>query len=438
MIEFTRIQLFCFVIDLIINSEKFNFLIVFSPAEMNIAIIGGGAAGFFAAINCAAQDSRNAVFIFEKSNKLLAKVRVSGGGRCNVTHACFDVSRLVEFYPRGKKELRNAFSRFNTVDTVKWFEFRGVKLKTEEDGRMFPVTDNSETIINCLFSEAEKYQVKVKMNHALQQIFKRNDGKFELHFLHDEKLTFDKVIITTGGSPNAKGYDWISDLSHTIIAPVPSLFTFNVPASPLKGLEGISMPSVKINLEGSKLESIGPLLITHWGISGPAVLRLSAIAARWLFDLNYSTTCYVNWIPELKEDDIREELFLLKESHPKKKMIGISFQGLPSRLWQRLCFLSGIDLDDTCSDINKTKLNKLALYCCRMALKINGKTTFKEEFVTCGGVSLKEVNMQTMESNKVKGLYFAGEVLDIDGITGGFNFQAAWTTGFLAGVNANK
>ena len=405
---------------------------------MNIAVIGGGAAGFFAAINCAASDPRNRVFIFEKSNKLLAKVRVSGGGRCNVTHACFDITRLVEFYPRGKKELRNAFSRFSTIDTVKWFESRGVKLKTEEDGRMFPVTDNSETIINCLFGEAEKHQVKVKMNHTLQQIFKRLDGKFELLFLQGEKLIFDRVIVTTGGSPNANSYDWISALSHIINPPVPSLFTFNVPASPLKGLEGISLPAVKINLEGSKMDSVGPLLITHWGISGPAVLRLSAFAARWLFDLNYSCTCFVNWVPELREDDIRDELFLLKEGHPKKKMMGISFHGLPTRLWQRFCFLSGIDLDDTCSDINKTKLSKLSLCCSRMALKINGKTTFKEEFVTCGGVGLKEVNMQTMESVKMKGLYFAGEVLDIDGITGGFNFQSAWTTGFLAGVNASK
>ncbi len=405
---------------------------------MNIAVIGGGAAGFFAAINCAASDPRNAVFIFEKSNKLLSKVRVSGGGRCNVTHACFDIARLVEFYPRGKKELRNAFSRFSTTDTVKWFESRGVKLKTEADGRMFPVTDNSETIINCLFSEAEKYQVKVKMNHALQQVLKRDDGKFELQFLQGEKLIFDKVIVTTGGSPNASSYDWISALSHTIIPPVSSLFTFNIPASPLKGLEGVSLSAVKINLEGSKMESTGPILVTHWGISGPVVLRLSAFAARWLFDLNYSTTCYVNFIPELKEDDIRRELLSLKENHPKKKMMGINFHGLPTRLWQRFCFLSGIDLEDTCSDVNKFKLNKLSQFCCRMALKINGKTTFKEEFVTCGGVNLKEVNMQTMESNKVKGLFFAGEVLDIDGITGGFNFQSAWTTGFLAGINASK
>jgi predicted Rossmann fold flavoprotein len=403
---------------------------------MNIAVIGGGAAGFFAAVNCAAKYPRHTVSIFEKSNKILSKVRVSGGGRCNVTHSCFDNARLIEFYPRGKKELRNAFSRFNTTDTVNWFESRGVKLKTEDDGRMFPTTDNSETIINCLLNEAAKLNVRIKLNYALQQIVKTDSGKFELRFQNGEHIFFDRVIITTGGSPNSSSYDWLSDLGHTIIPPVPSLFTFNIPGSPLKGLEGISSQSVIVKLDGSKLESTGPLLITHWGISGPAVLRLSAFAARWLNEINYSTICYLNWIPEMNEEKIRDELFSLKENYPNKKLTSISFHRLPSRLWQRLCKLSEVDENNKCSEINKSKLNKLVQNCCHMLLQIKGKTTFKEEFVTCGGVSLKDVNMQTMESAKVKGLYFGGEVLDIDGVTGGFNFQSAWTTGYLAGINA--
>jgi len=405
---------------------------------MNIAIIGGGAAGFFAALNCAEKYPQHSVSIFEKSNKILAKVRVSGGGRCNVTHSCFDNVRLTEFYPRGKKELLNAFSRFSTGDTVNWFESRGVKLKTEPDGRMFPVTDNSETIIHCLMNEAAKYNVKIKMQYALQRVLIEEDGKFELYFQNEENAIFEKVIITSGGSPNIESYNWLKELGHSIITPVPSLFTFNIPGSPLKGLEGISSPSVSVKLEGSKHESTGPVLITHWGLSGPAVLRLSAFAARWLFEKEYSTTCFLNWFPEMNEEEVREEIFSLKENHPNKKVHLLSFHGISSRLWQRMCFLAEIDADDKCADVNKTKLNKLIQNCCRMKLQIKGKTTFKEEFVTCGGVSLKDVNMQTMESKVVKGMYFAGEVLDIDGVTGGFNFQSAWTTGYLSGLNAGK
>jgi predicted Rossmann fold flavoprotein len=405
---------------------------------MNIAIIGGGAAGFFAAINCAANFPHHSVFIFEKSNKALSKVRVSGGGRCNVTHACFDNPRLVEFYPRGSKELRNAFSRFSTKDTVEWFESRGVKLKIEDDGRMFPVSDNSETIIECLWNEAIKYNVTLNFNSGIISIRKNEKNKFELHFQSDEKIFCDRVIITTGGSPNKKSYDLISELGHTIIPPVPSLFTFNISNSPLKGLEGISVQSVNIKMEGSKLESTGPVLITHWGISGPAVLRLSALASRWLFENNYSTSCFINWFPEMKEDQVRLEFKSIKENSSVKKVTSNNYRGLPLRLWDRICKLSGIEVADKWGDISNSKINKLIQNCSKMNLTMKGKTTFKEEFVTCGGVHLKEVNMQTMESKKVKGIYFAGEVLDIDGITGGFNFQSAWTTGFLAGLNAGE
>lgn len=401
---------------------------------MVICIIGGGAAGFFAAINCAEQNPGYSVYIFEKSNKILSKVRVSGGGRCNVTNGNFDVTRLEEYYPRGNRELRNAFSRFSKNDTVQWFESRGVKLKTEPDGRMFPVTDNSETIINCLLNEAEKYNVNVRLNSPVKRVT-RSGARFELHFLNGEKIFADKIIITVGGSPVETSYDWIKELGHTIVPPVPSLFTFNIPSSPLKGLEGISSQSATIRLQGFKYESTGPLLITHWGISGPAVLRLSAFAARWLNENNYSTNCFINWTSNYTEDAIREELTMLKADYGNRKIYSFPFHEKTTRLWQRLCLLSGIGEDENWADAGKNKLARLSENISRMPLTIKGKTTFKEEFVTCGGVSLKEVEMKTMESKKVPGLFFAGELLDIDGITGGFNFQAAWTTGFLAAMN---
>lgn len=405
---------------------------------MKVAIIGGGAAGFFAAINCASENPRNAVFLFEKSNKLLSKVRVSGGGRCNVTHSCFENSRLIEFYPRGMKELRNAFSRFSTTDTVNWFESRGVKLKTEADGRMFPVTDNSETIVQCLMQEANKLNVRINLNYNLQNILRKDDGAFEIKFENGHALLCDRVIITTGGSGDPKKYEWIHALGHSIISPVPSLFTFNIPSSPLKGLEGISMPRVEIKLEGTKLNSIGPVLITHWGLSGPAVLKLSAFAARWLHEKDYKVNCHLNWLPEISQEELKEQLEMLKKNSPAKKFSSLPFFDLPNRLFERISKISGIQEEEKVADLSKTKINALIQNCSGMNLQISGKTTFKEEFVTCGGVALNEVNMQTMESKKVPGIYFAGEVLDIDGVTGGFNFQSAWTTGYLAGINAGS
>jgi predicted Rossmann fold flavoprotein len=287
---------------------------------MTIAIIGGGAAGFFAAINCAERYPDYRIIIFEKSNKVLSKVRISGGGRCNVTHACFDNDRLVDFYPRGKKELRNAFARFSTSDTVAWFEKRGVKLKTENDGRMFPVTDNSGTIIHCLLHEIEKSDVLLKMHHDLKEIHKTEKGSFELHFQNEEFYKCDRVIITTGGSASTENYNKLQKLGHTIVQTVPSLFTFNIPASPLKGLEGISSPTVSVKLSGSNYESIGPVLITHWGISGPAVLRLSSFAARWMNENKYSAKCVLNWFPEMNEETIRNELVMEKQMYPNKNL----------------------------------------------------------------------------------------------------------------------
>lgn len=403
-----------------------------------IAVIGGGAAGFFAAINCAIINKNSAVTIFEKSNKLLAKVRVSGGGRCNVTHACFDPSRLVDFYPRGKRELRGPFSRFNAQHTVEWFESRGVQLKTEDDGRMFPVTDDSETIIQCLLKAAQESNVMIKLQHAVIKLEKKKDSTFALTFQDGEQYICDKVIITTGGSPNIKSYEWLIALSHTIVSPVPSLFTFNIPASPLKGLEGIAVPDATINIPDAKLNEKGPVLITHWGISGPAVIRLSALAARWLHKVDYFSTIYINWLSGYNEILLKDFFLLMKQQIGTKKVKATSPLGLPQRLWERICDMSGIDDKLNYADLSNKMVNAFSSLLLSMPLKLRGKTTYKEEFVTCGGVNLKEVDLKTMESRLVPGLFFAGEVLDIDGITGGFNFQSAWTTGFLAGVNTVK
>lgn len=404
---------------------------------MKIAVIGGGAAGFFSAIHCVISNPSSSVVIFEKSNKLLSKVRISGGGRCNVTHACFENSLLTGNYPRGQKELRGAFSRFTTTDTVKWFESRGVKLKTEADGRMFPVTDNSQSIIDCLQGEASLHGIKIRTNHAVISI-EKSENKFHLHFQNGENETVDKVIIAAGGNPHKKSYEWLEKLGHSIVSPVPSLFTFNVPSSPLKGLEGIAVLHVKIKIADSKTEETGPLLITHWGISGPAVIKLSAWTARWLHEKEYVFNVHINWLPLLTTETVKNELYELKEKEPTKKMLANSFFGLPQRLWTRLCELSSIQEKENCADLSKQKINALTEYLTNTVLNVHGKTTFKDEFVTCGGIDLKEINFQTMESRKVKGVFFAGEVLNIDGVTGGFNFQAAWTTGFLAGMNAGE
>lgn len=398
-----------------------------------IAVIGAGAAGFFSAIHAAT--NANDVVIFEKSNKILSKVRVSGGGRCNVMHNCFDIARLIEFYPRGKKELRNAFARFNTNHTLQWFESRGVKLKTEDDGRMFPVTDDSQTIIECLVNETEKLGVKVKLNSGIAAIGVKEKG-FDLVFADENKQHADKIIITTGGSPNINSYEWLQKLGHTIIPPAPSLFTFNIPQSPLKGLEGLSVQSAIVKIKDCKHTETGPVLITHWGISGPAVIKMSAWNARELQKVNYETTVTINWLPEYNNDSIKSEIENYKSCYRTRKVFSSSPVEIPRRLWERICDLVNITISENYADLSKQKLNKLCELIVSMQLQSKGKTTYKEEFVTCGGVSLKDVDMQTMESKKVKGIFFAGEVLDIDGITGGFNFQAAWTTGFLAGTNA--
>jgi predicted Rossmann fold flavoprotein len=401
---------------------------------MQIAVLGGGAAGFFGAIHAAESDKGASVTLFEKSGKLLSKVLVSGGGRCNVTHACFDNAILVQHYPRGHKELRGPFEQFTTTDTIKWFESRGIKLKTEPDGRMFPVTDKSETIANCLLKEVESKGIKIKLNQSIIKITPSETG-FKLVFADGNQRLFDRVLIATGGGPKLSFFDWMRDLDLDIIPPVPSLFTFNIADKSLHELAGISVPDALIRIKDSKLEQRGPLLITHWGLSGPAILKLSAWGARELHDRDYKFDIRLSWVTDMKEDDLRNQLNGIKTEHNRKQTGSFSPFGFPSRLWKWLLVKSEIVPELHWADISKKQINKLVNNLIQMELPVTGKSTFKEEFVTAGGVSLKEINLKTMESKKHKGLFFAGEVLDIDGITGGFNFQSAWTTGFIAGRN---
>lgn len=399
--------------------------------SLNVAVIGGGAAGFFAAISCKTHHPNADVTIYEKSDKLLAKVNISGGGRCNVTHACFSNAELAKYYPRGGKQLKKAFSYFNTKDTVDWFESRGVKLKTEEDNRMFPVTDNSQTIINCLLREADKLNIGIEMHQPILAI-ERSAKDYKLT-LRDKTLRVDNVIIATGGSPKKEGFDWLEKLGHTIEPPVPSLFTFNMPNETIKTLMGVSAENISVRVAGTKLKSEGSLLITHWGMSGPAILKLSAWGARILHDFNYRFTILVNWLGEMNEDRAREIFMAERESNPKRKVANSESFKLPRRLYEYLLSKLDISPDTSLEELGKKNTNRLLNTLVNDEYQVEGKTTFKEEFVTCGGVSLSNVSMDTMESKVCPGMYFAGEVLDIDGVTGGFNFQAAWTTGYIAG-----
>jgi predicted Rossmann fold flavoprotein len=404
---------------------------------IRIAVIGGGAAGFFSAIH-AAESGKNEVTIFERSTKLLQKVKVSGGGRCNVTHATFDIKQLCQSYPRGDKQLRSAFNRFTTSDTVKWFEDRKVKLKTEADGRMFPTTDDSQTIIDCLTREATRSKIQVETGSEVKNVIPSFAGGFELVLKDGRRLQFDKVIITTGGSQKEEDFMMIKAFGHEIVEPVPSLFTFNIPNDVLVELQGLSVDPVKIKIPEAKIEYSGPVLVTHWGLSGPAVLKLSSVGARKLAEKQYEFAVQVNWLNDKKEEALRQELFNIKAANPGKQIGNLLPFKLPSRLVEHLLSKSGINESKRWADVSKEEINKLAQHVLYDTYQVQGKTTFKEEFVTCGGVQLSEVDFKSMQSRKVKGLYFAGEVLDIDALTGGFNFQAAWTTGFIAGTAAGQ
>lgn len=401
-------------------------------SNMKAVVIGGGAAGFFGAITCAQTNDEAEVILLEKTTKLLSKVKISGGGRCNVTNAETEVNRLIKNYPRGSKELRSSFNEFSTSDTVKWFEKRKVKLKAEPDGRIFPVTDSSQTILDCLIGEARVSGVKILTESSVKSLQKEKNH-FLLQVKGGAEIRCQKILIATGGSPNPDSYQWLAELGHDIIAPVPSLFTFNIPDFRLNGLQGLSVPNAIVKIAGQKNNQEGPVLITHWGLSGPAIIRTSAWEARNLNDQNYTFNVLVNWVPDFNEETLRQKFLSLKDESGKKIISSYFEFGLPRRLWERFIGLAGIDEEKRWSELPKKNMNILIQEMVNGTYQVKGKTTFKEEFVTCGGVSLKDVNMETMESKKCPGLYFAGEVLDIDGITGGFNFQAAWTTGYLAG-----
>ncbi len=401
--------------------------------DIRVVVVGGGAAGFFAAIACAERlGGRGSVTIYEATAHPLAKVRISGGGRCNATHACFDPRELVKKYPRGGRELLGAFHRFQPRDTIAWFAERGVELKTEEDGRMFPVTDDSATIVECLMRAAEKAGVRVVTSMGVRTA-ETISGGFWLTLTSGEELRCEKLVIATGGNKASAGLAMAQKLGHTIEPPVPSLFTFHIDDRRLEGLSGVAVENAGVAVRGTKLKEGGPLLITHWGMSGPAILKLSAWGARELAGMNYEFSLLVNWVNGYTREALGKELSEVRSRNPKKHVTTWSPLPMPQRLWERLVTASGILAATPWGQVGNAALGKLASDVTAAEFRVVGKSLFKEEFVTCGGVRLNEVDFRTLQSRVCPGLHFAGEVLDIDGVTGGFNFQAAWTTGWIAG-----
>jgi predicted Rossmann fold flavoprotein len=411
----------------------FEYLAV---VKKKLVVIGGGAAGFFCAVNAAEQCAGLEVILIEKTNKLLSKVRVSGGGRCNVTHACFSISEMVKKYPRGEKFLKHAFHDFFTTDTIAWFEKRNVRLKTESDGRMFPESNSSETIIHCLLQQANKDSVEILMNREIVNIEKtiseNKDEIFKLYSKDGSIIDADFVCIACGGFHKSEQYKWLTKLGHSFESPVPSLFTFNVPKNPIAELMGISVENVQVKINGTKFSQRGPLLITHWGFSGPAVLKLSAFAAIELASMNYDFSITINWLADFHENSLLEKLKTTRNELASKKMINKNPFNLPQRLWEYHLQECGINPQIRWADLPAKQQNQLSKQLCSEQFFIKGKTTFKEEFVTAGGIKLTEMDANTMESKMVPHLYFAGEILNVDGITGGFNFQHAWTSGWIA------
>lgn len=389
-------------------------------------IVGGGAAGFFTAINIVERNPKAKVAILERGAEVLGKVRISGGGRCNVTHACFEPNELVKFYPRGEKELRGPFHQFCSGDTIEWFERHGVDLKIEDDGRMFPVSNSSQTIIDCFLKATQQLGIKVLTGQSVQSIFKK-DNYWKID-TQNQNYQAENLILATGSNP--KIWEMLQEFGHAIIPPVPSLFTFNSKDPRIKELPGVSA-KVTVRVKDTKLEATGPLLITHWGMSGPAILKLSAWGARILHDKNYQFTLLVNWLNDLDTAEALAQLKTLKQDQAKKTVAKKSPFELTNRLWESLVLASGISAETKWADLSKTQLQHLAQQLTNGVFQINGKSTFKEEFVTAGGIDLKEINFKTMESKIHPNLYFAGEIVNIDAITGGFNFQNAWTSGFI-------
>ncbi|MES1216669.1 MAG: NAD(P)/FAD-dependent oxidoreductase [Bacteroidota bacterium] len=396
-----------------------------------LVVIGGGAAGFFCAINAARMNPLLKVMLLEKSGKLLSKVKVSGGGRCNVTHHCFDIAEMSINYPRGRHFVKKAFHQFFTTDTIQWFEERGVKIKAEKDGRMFPVTDSSQTIIDCLLKEANKYGVEIRMNCEVKSIIQKEE-RFQIQTSGPHLLTLDYLVVATGGYPKSSMFEWIKSTGHSIEEPLPSLFTFNLPGNAITKLMGVAVEKVIVKIAGTKLVEEGPVLITHWGLSGPAVLRLSAWGARELAVNGWIFIAHINWLPEYNEQTLRDRFQQLRFELQAQKIINRNPFGLPQRLWEFLMEQSGLNDQWRWADLPVKEQNKLIKNICLYECNVKGKTTFKEEFVTAGGIKLNEVDANTMMSKKIPNLFFAGEVLDVDGITGGYNFQHAWTSGYVS------
>lgn len=400
---------------------------------MKVAVIGGGAAGFFAAIHAKENFPQAEVTIFEKSKKLLAKVKVSGGGRCNVTNGCTSITELSKAYPRGEKKMRKAFGVFNTKHTMEWFEKRGIELTIQDDNCVFPVSQNSQTIIDCFLNETRRLGVVVKTESPVIGLKPLETGEIQLDFRGDNSAVFDKVIVATGGSPKRQGLDWLADLGHEIEEPVPSLFTFNMPHENVKELMGIVVEKTITKIQGTKLKSDGPLLITHWGMSGPSILKLSAFGARILSEMDYKFKIQVNWVNIQNINLVEEELLRLVDEHGQKQIASIRPYYIPDRLWRFLIEKAKLEPTKKWNELGKKGINKIVNILTNDIYDVQGKTTFKEEFVTCGGISLNSIDFKTMESRVCKNLYFTGELMDVDGITGGYNFQAAWTTAFIAG-----
>jgi len=399
--------------------------------KKKLIVIGGGAAGFFCAVNAALLNTNLRVILLEKSNKLLSKVKVSGGGRCNTTHACFEIPALVKKYPRGAQFLKKSFYQFNTNDTIKWFAERGVELHEESDGRMFPITNNSQTIIDCLLKEADKYGVEIIIQSEVKKIEKKSD-QFIVTTADTKELSTDFLCIACGGYPKSEMFQWLKATGHSIQDPVPSLFTFNIPNHPITELMGLSVSNAIVKITGTKLKEQGPLLITHWGLSGPVVLKLSAWGARDLAAMKYEFEILVNWLGDTNEVDLRNEWNGYREQYSAQKIGNKNPFELPNRLWNFILLQSNINIETRWAELKSKEQNKLIQLLTSFSFSVKGKTTFKEEFVTSGGIKLNEINPQTMESKIIPNLFFAGEVMDVDGVTGGFNFQHAWTSGWIA------
>jgi len=401
---------------------------------MKIGIIGGGAAGFFSAIAAKENHPDAEVTILEKSDKYLSKVKISGGGRCNVTNGCSSVEELCEAYPRGGKSLKKMFYIFSNKDSMNWFESRGVPLVIQDDNCVFPETQNSQSIIDCFLKEAERLDIKIEPDSGVKEV--RSIGeKPELHFINEDRtpVIFDKVIVATGGSPKRSGLNWLEEAGHKIEEPVPSLFSFNMPSEPVTALMGIVVENTLVNIQGTKIKASGSLLVTHWGMSGPVILKLSSFGARILNEKYYNFKIQINWVNEPNNETVSQYLRNIMSEHSGKILSNYRPYALPERLWHFLLEKYGISGDRKWGEIGSKEINKITNFLTNEEYSVSGKSTFKEEFVTCGGVSLKSVDLNTMRSKVCDNLYFAGEILDIDGITGGFNFQAAWATGFIAG-----